>query len=167
MEKENKEKKEKKEEIEPNKVYIINKLNFATQANVLAKICMTLRFAKREPIDPDIFMDYITVSLALGHCIILVTFNKKMELNTCVVMLLKNNPIKGKVLWIDWAWTDGKNLKLGNKVFEKVEDLAQRLGANRIAASMERGIEAVYKKYGLKREYVVVSKEVKTNVKKN
>lgn len=157
----------KKEKIKPNKVYIINKLNFATQANVLAKICMTLKYAKREPIDPDIFMDYITVSLAFGNCIILVTFNEKMELNTCVVMLLKKNPIKGKVLWIEWAWTDGKDLKLGNKVFEKVEDLAQKLGAKRIAAAMERGIEAVYKKYGLEKEYVVVSKEVKTNVKKD
>ena len=162
-----KEGKDKKVKIKPNEVYIINKLNFATQANVLAKICMTLKFAKREPINPDIFMDYITVSLALGNCIILVTFNKKMELNCCVVMLLKNNPIKGKVLWIEWAWTDGEDLKLGNKVFEKVEDLAQRLGANRIAASTERGIKAVYKKYGLEQEYIVVSKEVKTNVEKN
>lgn len=166
MEKESKEKKE-KEKIEPNRIYMINKLNFADQASVLAKICMTLKYARREPINPDIFMDYITVSLALGNCIILVTFNKKMELNTCIVMILKNNPIKGKVLWIEWAWTDGKDLKLGNKVFKKVEDLAQRLGAKRIAASMERGIEAVYKKYGLEREYVVVSKEVKTNVKNN
>jgi len=169
-----KEKKDKEEKIKPNEVYIINKLNFATQANALAKICMTLKFAKREPINPDIFMDYITVSLALGNCIILVTFNKKTKLNTCIVMLLKNNPIKGKVLWIEWAWTDGKDLKLGNKVFEKVEDLAQRLGAKRIAGAMERGIEAVYKKYGLKQAYIVVEKiveksekEVKTDVEKN
>jgi len=164
MEKENKERKEK---IEPNTVYIINKLNFATQANVLAKICMTLKFAKREPIDPDIFMEYVTKTLAFGRCIILVTFNKKMELNTCVVMFLNDNPVKGKILWIEWAWTDGKDLKLGNKVFEKVEDLAQRLGAKRIAGAMERGIEAVYKKYGLKQAYVVVEKEVKTNVGKD
>jgi len=157
------EKKEKKEKIKPNEVYIINKLNFANQANVLAKICMTLRFAKREPINPDIFLDYITKGLAFGRGIILVTFNEKQDLNTCIVMLLKNNPIKGKVLWIEWAWTDGKDLKLGNKVFEKVEDLAQKLGAKRIAAAMERGIEAVYKKYGLEKEYVVVSKEVRTN----
>ena len=161
------EKKKKEEKIKPNEVYIINKLNFATQANVLAKICMTLKFAKREPINPDIFMDYVTIALAFGRCIILVTFNKNMELNTCVVMLLKNNPIKGKILWIEWAWTDGKDLKLGNKVFEKVEDLAQKLGAKRIAGAMERGIEAVYKKYGLEQEYVVVSKEVKTNVENN
>jgi len=153
--------------IEPNKVYMINKVNFATQVPVLVKICGTLKYAKREPIDPDIFIEYIPKALALGHCIILVTFNKKMELNTCIVMLLKDNPIKGKVLWIEWAWTDGKNLKLGSKVFEKVEDLAQRLGAKRIAAAMERGIEAVYKKYGLEQEYIVVSKEVKTNVEKN
>ena len=37
--------KENKEKIEPNKIYIINKLNFATQANVLVKICMTLKYA--------------------------------------------------------------------------------------------------------------------------
>jgi hypothetical protein len=164
MEKENKEKKEK---IEPDSVYMINKLNFATQANVLAKICMTLKFAKREPIGPDIFIEYVTKSLAFGHCIILVTFNKKMELNTCVVMFLNDNPVKGKILWIEWAWTDGKDLKLGNKVFEKVEDLAQRLGAKKIAGAMERGIEAVYKKYGLKQAYIVVEKEVKTNVEKD
>lgn len=162
-----KEKKEKEGKIEPNTVYIINKLNFATQANVLAKICMTLKFAKREPIDPDIFIEYVTKSLAFGVCIILVTFNKKMELNTCVVMFLKNNPVKGKVLWIEWAWSDGKDLKLGNRVFEKVEDLAQRLGAKRIAGAMERGIEAVYKKYGLKQAYIVVEKEVKNNVEEN
>ncbi|MBA7500268.1 hypothetical protein ES704_03023 [subsurface metagenome] len=161
------EKEEKVGKIEPNEIYIINKLNFANQANVLAKICMTLKYAKREPINPDIFMDYITKGLAFGRGIILVTFNEKQDLNTCIVMLLKNNPIKGKVLWIEWAWTDGKDLKLGNKVFEKVEELAQKLGAKRIAAAMERGIEAVYKKYGLEKEYVVVSKEVKTNVEDN
>ena len=157
---EKKEKKDKEEKIEPNKVYMINKINYATQARVLVKICGTLKYAKREPIIPDIFIEYVTKALAFGRCIILVTFNEKQELNTCIVMLLKDNPIKGKVLWIEWAWSDGKNLELGNKVFEKVEDLAQRLGAKRIAASMERGIEAVYKKYGLKQEYIVVSKEV-------
>ena len=162
-----KEKKEKKEKIEPNKIYMINKLNFANQVAVLVKICGTLKYAKREPINPDIFIEYITKALAFGHCVILVTFNEKMELNTCIVTLLKNNPVKGKILWIEWAWTDGKDLKLGNKVFEKVEDLAQRLGAKRIAAAMERGIEAVYKKYGLEKEYVVVSKEVKTNAENN
>jgi len=155
------------EKIESNKVYMINKINFATQVATLVKICGTLKYAKREPIDPDIFIEYVTKALAFGRCIILATFNEKQELNTCIVMLLKNNPIKGKVLWIEWAWSDGKNLELGNKVFEKVEDLAQRLGAKRIAASMERGIEAVYKKYGLEKEYVVVSKEVKTNVENN
>jgi len=159
--------KEEKKEIKPNEVYVINKLNFANQANVLAKICMTLKFVKREPIDPDIFMEYITLSLALGSCIIFVTFNKEMELNACIVMLLKNNPVKGKILWIEWAWSDGKDLKLGNKVFEKVEDLAQKLGAKRIAGAMERGIKAVYKKYGLERAYEVVEKEVKTNVENN
>jgi len=155
------------EKIESNKVYMINKINFATQVPTLVKICGTLKYAKREPIDPDIFIEYIPKALALGHCIILVTFNEKKELNTCIVMLLKDNPIKGKVLWIEWAWGDGKDLKLGNKVFEKVEDLAQKLGAKRIAGAMERGIEAVYKKYGLEQEYIVVSKEVKTNVEKN
>ena len=33
--------------IEPNEIYIINKKNFADQAKVIAKICMTLKFAKR------------------------------------------------------------------------------------------------------------------------
>jgi len=155
------------EKIKPNEVYMINKINYATHVAVLVKICGTLKYAKREPIDPDIFIEYIPKALALGHCIILVTFNEKQELNTCIVMLLKPNPIKGKVLWIEWAWSDGKDLELGNKVFEKVEDLAQKLGAKRIAASMERGIEAVYKKYGLKQAYIVVEKEVKKNVEKD
>lgn len=155
------------EKIKPNKVYMINKINFASQVATLVKICGTLKYAKREPINPDIFIEYVTKALAFGRCIILVTFNEKQELNTCIVMLLKPNPIKGKILWIEWAWTDGKDLKLGSKVFEKVEDLAQRLGAKRIAGAMERGIEAVYKKYGLKQAYVVVEKEVKTNVEEN
>lgn len=163
MEKKDKGKKE-KEKIEPNKIYMINKLNFADQVNVLAKICMTLKYAKREPINPDIFMDYITTALAFGRCIIFVTFNEKMELNSCAVVLLKNNPVKGKIFWLEWCWSDGKDLELGKKVFEKIENIAQRLGAKRIAAAMERGIEAVYKKYGLEKEYVVVSKEVRTNV---
>jgi hypothetical protein len=162
-----KEKKEKEGKIEPNEVYIINKLNFATQANVLAKICMTLKFAKREPIDPDIFIEYVTIALASNRCIIFITFNDKMELNCCVVVFIREVPGKGLILWIEWAWTDGKDLKLGNKVFEKVEDLAQRLGAKKIAGAMERGIEAVYKKYGLKQAYIVVEKEVKTNVENN
>ncbi len=157
----------KKENIIPDTVYIINKLNFATQANVLAKICMTLKYAKKEPLDPDIFMEYVTKALAFGICIILVTFNKEMELNTCAVLLLNNNRVKGKILWIEWAWSDGKNLKLGIKVFKKIEELAQTLKADRIAGAMTRGLEAVYKKYGLTVAYTVIEKKVNLNVEKN
>lgn len=155
-----------KGKIKPNEIYMINKINFADQVNVLAKVCTTLKFAKREPINPDIFMDYVTTGLAFGRCIILVTFNKKMELNSCVVMFLKNNPVKGKILWLEWCWSDGKDLKLGNKVFERMEDLAQKLGAKRIACAMTRGYKAVEKRYGLKEAYRVMEKEVRTNVEK-
>ncbi|MBA7573612.1 hypothetical protein ES708_15410 [subsurface metagenome] len=159
------EKVEKIGKIEPNEIYTINKSNFATQVNVLARICMTLKYAKREPINPDIFMDYITVSLALGNCIILVAFNKKMELSTCVVMLLNNNPVKGKILFIEWAWSNSKDLELSKKVFEKVEDLAQRLKANKIACAMTRGYKAVTRRYGLREAYRVMEKDIKVNEK--
>lgn len=166
MEKENKEKREKEEKIKPNEVYMINRLNFATKANVLAKVCMTLKSAKREPVDPDIFMDYITKALAFGRCIIFVTFNKKMELNGCLVMLLNDNPFKGKILFIEWAWGNSKSLELSKKVFEKIEDLAQRLGAKKIACAMTRGYKAVEKRYGLKEEYRVMGKDVKQTLEK-
>ena len=161
------EKKEKIEEIEPNKVYMINKFNFATQVTALVKICKTLKYAKRDPIDEYIFLDYVTKALAFGICIILVTFNEKKELNTCLVTFIKNNPVKGKILFIEWAWTNSKSLELSKKVFDKVEDLAQRLGVNKIAASMTRGFRAVERRYGLKEEYRVVAKDVKyENTKK-
>jgi len=156
-----KENKEKKQNIIPNTVYTINRLNFATQANVLAKVCMTLRFAKREPVDPDIFMDYITKALAFGRCIIFVTFDKEMELNGCLVMLLNDNPFKGKILFIEWAWGNSKSLELSKKVFEKIEDLAQRLGAKKIACAITRGYKAIEKRYGFKEAYRVMEKEVK------
>ena len=158
------------EEIEPNKVYMINKFNFATQVTALVKICKTLKYAKRDPIDEYIFLDYVTKALAFGICIILVTFNEKKELNTCLVTFIKNNPVKGKILWIEWAWTDGKDLELGSKVFEKLEDLAQKLGVKRIAGAMERGLVGVARKYKLEKAYTVVEKivkEVKTDVKKD
>lgn len=158
------------EEIKPNEVYMINKANFATQVPALVKICRTLKYAKREPIDEDIFLEYVTKALAFDVCIILVTFNEEEDLNSCMVTFMKNNPVKGKILWIEWAYSDGKDLNLGNKVFEKLEDLAQKLGASRIAGSMERGLAGVAKKYGLKKAYTVVEKmvkEVKNDVKKD
>lgn len=160
------------EGIRPNEVYMINKANFATQVPALVKICRTLKYAKREPIDEDIFLDYVTKALAFDRCIIFVTFNEREELNTCMVAFLKDNPIKGKILWIEWAWSDGEDLELGNKVFDKVEDVAQKLGIKRIAGAMERGIAGVARKYGLKKAYTVVEKivkEVKTdeNMEKN
>lgn len=145
----------------PNEVYVINKTNFVSQTNVMARICMTLKDVKKEPIDPYIFLDYISMALAFGRCIVFVTFNEKQELNCCVVMLLNNVPIKGKILWIEWAWTDGKDLNLGKKVFEKIEDLAQKLKATRIAGAMQRGLVGVFKKYGFKKAYTVIEKEVK------
>lgn len=163
-----------KEKIESNKVYRIDKGNFATQVPALVKICGTLKYAKREPINEDIFLEYVTKALAFGICIILVTFNEKQELTTTVVTFLKNNPIKGKILWIEWAWSDGKDLELGKKVFDKLEELARILGAKRIAGAMERGLAGVAKKYGLEKAYTVVEKivkevkkEVKTDVKNN
>ena len=153
--------------IEPNKVYIINKLNFASQANVMAKICTTLKDIKGEPIDPYIFLEYISKALAFGRCIILVTFNEKQELNSCVVTLLNNNPVKGKILWLEWCWSDSKDLSLGKKVLERLEDLAQKLGANKIAGAMQRGFAAVLRKYDFKVAYKVIEKDVKKNVEKD
>jgi len=144
-----------------NEIYMINKLNFASQANVMAKICTTLKYAEKEPIDPYIFLEYVSKGLAFGRCIILVTFNEKEDLSSCVVMFLNNNPIKGKILFIEWAWSDGKDLKLGLEVFKKIEELAKELKADRIAASMTRGFKAVYKRYGLKEVYTVVEKRIK------
>lgn len=158
------------EKLKPNEVYIINKSNFVSQANTMARICTTLKYAEKDPIDPHVFLEYIAKGLAFNRCIIFVTFNEKQELNSCVVMFINDNPSKGKILWIEWAWTDGKDLKLGMKVFEKIEDLAQKLKVDRIAAAMTRGLKAVYKKYGLTVAYTVVEKkmkEVKTNVEKN
>ena len=146
--------------IEPNTIYLINKDNFASQVSVLVKICMTLKYAKREPIDPGIFIEYVTKSLAMGSCIILVTFNEKKELNCCVVTFINNNPVKGKILFIEWAWSDAKSLVLSKKVWDKVEELAKIINAKKIACSMTRGYNAVGKRYGLKEEYRVMAKDV-------
>ena len=153
--------------IKPNIIYMINKLNFASQANVLVKICTTLQFAKREPINPDIFIEYVTKGLAFNRCIILVSFNEKQELNTCVVMFLNNNPVKGKILFIEWAWSNSKDLKLSKEVFNKIDEIARQLSANKIACAMTRGFKAVEKRYGLKEEYRVMSKDVKKEVIEN
>lgn len=157
-------------DIKPNQVYIINKLNFASQANVMARICTTLKDAEKDPIDPHVFLKYVSKGLAFGRCIILVTFNKKQDLNSCAVLFLNNNPVKGKILWIEWAWSDGKDLKLGLKVFKKIEELAQKLEADRIAGAMTRGFGAVLRKYGFKEAYRIVEKLVKrgeNNVEKD
>ena len=150
--------------IKPNEVYIINKLNFASQANVMARICTTLKYAEKDPIDPHIFLEYVSKGLAFGRCIILVTFNEKQDLTSCVVLFLNNNPIKGKILFIEWAWSDGKDLKLGLKVLKKIEELARILKADRIAGAMTRGLKAVYKKYGLTTAYTVVEKIIEKEV---
>lgn len=156
--------------MKPNEVYIINKLNFASQANVLARICMTLKYAEKEPIDPHVFLEYVSRGLAFGRCIIFVTFNEEQDLSSCAVMFLNNHPVKGKILWIEWAWSNGKNLKIGLKVFKKIEDLARKFGADRIAGSMTRGLKAVSKKYGFKTAYTVIEKKLEgseLNVEKN
>ena len=127
---------------------------------------MTLKSVK-EPIDPHIFLDYVSKGLAFGRCVILVTFNEAQELNTCVVTFLNNVPIKGRVLWIEWAWTDGKDLKLGKTVMEATEELARQIGANRVAGAMTRGFKAVLRKYGFKEAYRVIEKEVSENVEKD
>ena len=152
--------------IEPNKVYYINKLNFASQANVMARICTTLNSVK-EPIDPHIFLEYVSKALAFGKCIILVTFNKEQNLSGCIVALLKNIPVKGKILWIEWAWTDGKDLKIGKQLIEAAEDSARLLGAGRVAGAMTRGFKAVSRKYSYKEAYRVMEKIIEKEVKKN
>jgi len=153
--------------IKPNEIYVINKSNFVLHANTMARICVTLKSAEKDPIDPNIFLEYIAKALAIGKCIIFVTFNKEKELNSCAVMLLNHHPFKGKILWIEWAWSDGKDLRLGIKVFKKIENLAQRLGADKIAGAMTRGLEAVYRKYGFNIAYTVVEKKVNSNVEKD
>ena len=157
--------------IEPGEIYLINKNNFADQAKVLAKICMTLKFAKREPIDPDIFMEYVTKGLAFNRCIIFITFNDNLEISCCVVIFINENPVKGRVVWIEWAYSNGKDLKLSKKVFEKIEEFAKNIKASRIAGAITRGEKALFRSYGLKEAYVVVEKivkeEVKTNVENN
>lgn len=154
---------EKIEKIEPNEIYIINKKNFADQAKVLAKICMTLKFAKREPINPDIFMEYVTKALAFNRCVIFITFDDNLEIICCVVIFVKENPVKSRIVWIEWAYSNGKDLKLSKKVFEKIEEFAKSIKASRIAGAITRGEKALFRRYGLKEAYIVVEKIVKEN----
>lgn len=160
-------KKEKKEEkvgkIKPGEIYIINKNNFADQAKVLAKICMTLKFAKREPINPNVFIEYVTKALAFNRCIIFITFDNKLEISGCVVIFIKEIPEKGRVVWIEWAYSNGRDLKLSKKIFDKIEELAKDIKASRIAGAVTRGEKALLRRYGLKEAYIVVEKIVKEN----
>lgn len=156
----------KENKIIPDKAYMINRANFASQANVLAKICMTLRYAKKDPMKPDIFLDYIIRALAFGKCIIFVTFDDKEELNGCAVFLI-NNTTRGKILWIEWVWSNYKDLKLGRKKFKEIIDLAQKLKFDKIAGAMNRNFGAVLKRYGFKEAYRVLEIEVKKNVEKD
>lgn len=155
------------EKIEPNEIYSIDERNYFYQAKVLVKIYMTRAKSKLEKIDSEKFMDYFTKSLALGKCIALVSFNEKKELNACAVLLIKINPFGGNILWLDWVWTDGHNLKLGIKFMKKIEDIAKELKLKKIAGATNRGIEAIIKKYDFKEIYKVMEKEVDINVKDN
>ena len=154
---------EKIEKIEPGEIYIINKKNFADQAKVLAKICMTLKFAKREPINPDIFLEYVTKGLAFNQCIIFITFDNELEISSCVVIFIKEIPGKGRIVWVEWAYSNGKDLELSKKVFDKIEEFAKNIKASRIAAAVTRGEKALFRRYGLKEAYIVVEKIVKEN----
>jgi hypothetical protein len=148
----------------PNEIYIINKMNFVSQAKTMIKVSMTLK----DKINPLKFLDYIGKSLAFGRCIVLVTFDDKEELNGCAVLLLNNIPLKGKILWIEWAWTNGKDLTLGKRGMEIIMDLAQKLKADKIAGAMTRGFKAMFRKYEFKEAYRVLEIEVKKeNVEKN
>ena len=155
------------EEIETNEIYIINKINFAMQAGVLAKIYMTRLNSKLEKIDCDKFFDYFTKALAFGKCIALVSFNDKKELNACAVLLLKSMPFEGLILWIEWIWSDGHDLKLGLKYLKRIEDIAKELKIKKIAGATKRGFEAITKKYGFRETYRVMEKEVNIDDKKN
>jgi len=158
---EKEEKEEKVGKIEPNEIYIINQSNFVMQAGILGKIYMTRAESKLEKIDCDKFMDYFTKSLAFGKCICLVSFNDKKELNACVVLLLKVNPFEGMILWLEWIWTDGHNLKLGKKYLKRIEDIAKELKIKKIAGATNRNIKALSRKYDFEEKYCVMEKEVK------
>ena len=122
---------------------------------------MTLKFAKREPIDPDIFLEYVTKGLAFNQCIIFITFDNKLEISNCVVIFIKEIPVKGRVVWIEWAYSNGKDLELSKKVFDKINELAKDIKASRIAAAITRGEKALFRRYGLKEAYIVVEKKLK------
>lgn len=154
------------EEIKPNTIYIINKINFAMQAGVLAKIYMTRANSKLEKIGCDKFMDYFTKALAFGKCIALVSFNNKKELNACAVLLIKSTPFEGLILWIEWIWSNGHNLKLGNKYLKRIENIAKELKIKKIAGATKRGFKAIAKKYGFKETYRVMEKEVELDENK-
>ena len=158
------EKEEKEEEkIEPNEIYVINQSNFAVQPGILVKIYMTRANSKLGKISFDKFIDYFTKSLAFGKCIALVSFNDKKELNACAVLFLKVNPFEGQILWLEWVWSDGHDLKLGKKFMEKIEDIAKELKIKKIAGATKKGVKAITKKYGFKETYRVMEKEVNIN----
>jgi len=163
------EEKKKIKEIETDKIYTIDKENYALQAGVLARIYMTRENSNLEKIDLDIFMDYFTKALAFGKCIALVSFNDKKELNACAVLLLKLTPFEGMILWLEWIWSDGHNLQLGKKYLKRIEDIAKGLKIKKIAGATKRGFKAITKKYGFKETYRVMEKEVDIdeNIKKD
>ena len=62
-------------------------------------------------------MEYLTKGLAFNQCIIFITFDNKLEISSCVVIFIKEIPGKGRVVWIEWAYSNGKDLR--NRLCQK------------------------------------------------
>lgn len=82
------------------------------------------------------------------------------KINGFVVMSVIEPIPQKKELFIDLAWIDPENKKLGDELMATVEETAKKLKLDKISTSVIKNDSAFCKKYNFKKESVILSKTI-------
>lgn len=136
----------------------MNEIFATTKIAQLIKIANQTRLMKNKQLEPAGFLKHMIYGLKNNSTIILVS-PEKGEMQACIVMTIIKE-FSQIILWIDFAWIEPRNKDIGQKLMKAVDDTAKTLKANCIRGRMTRGMGGAKKKYGFKKTYEVVSKQI-------
>jgi len=143
---------------------IPNEIYFASSYKEFMEICDKLKEVKDCELTEEKLFNYMYAGMYNKKTFPFVSYGEDEKMNGCMVLTAGKSLIDDLVIYGIFTWIDKNSPKLWKKYMEFTENVAKEFKAKKIIGSTKRNSEAIenkFGKYGYKKTYNIIEKEIK------
>ncbi|MEA3506082.1 MAG: hypothetical protein U9R36_01090 [Elusimicrobiota bacterium] len=137
------------------------KIYITTKIPDILRTATKIKYMKYKPFTKEEFAEYMLKMIEAGRTILMVakedTGDRRIYAAAVISLV---DAFTKKIAWIDYTWVDKDKKELGKELMKQIEEMAKLYNVDCIQGRVYRGTAGAEKKYGFKKVYEVIEKQL-------